>query len=231
MKAHTRKPNSNKISKWKTEMITVNVSLTLKCIKHSEKWNDSFLSLAFSHSVGVLRLMKWVFAKIVNWNRNKVKLILQICVCFLLSNFLLHQFLANRLQNWVWQFSFYVRYKWQLGGCWWWWWGWFSISLSVYVFAIPSSSSSSWCDGRMDGFMVSFICSCNSFTLQSTISNVAKRIPKHSVSWFIITYTQTRRKQKREETKIRGRKEKLKYSNHRYFTHSTMCQTKMFNMQ
>ena len=32
----------------------------------------------------------------------------------ILSNFLLQQFLANRLQNWVWQFSFYVQLKWQL---------------------------------------------------------------------------------------------------------------------
>lgn len=76
-------------------------------------------------------------------------------------------------------------------------------------------------------------CSCNSFTLQSTVFNVwcAKRIPKHSFSWFIITCTQVKTN---EEKKLKythaGKKDKFKFSNHRYFTHSTICQTKMFNI-
>lgn len=53
----------------------------------------------------------------------------------ILSNFLLEQFLANRLQNWVWQFLLHIHFKWQL-------------SLAVVFFSItmrPSSSAaSSW---------------------------------------------------------------------------------------
>lgn len=149
------------------------------------KWHI-FFPFAFSHSifcsVKALRLMRWVLPKIVNWNRNKVKHILRIrvCLCFLLSNFLLHQFLANRLQNWVWQFSFYVHFKWQ--PCGWWWRCLFSISIYVCLCAcntiIVIVIMLWWSNGWFHLFALAIHSLCN----RPFPMLCAKRIPERSFS-------------------------------------------------
>lgn len=161
-KKNTDTSSSSKMSKWKKENDYRSCSPTFKCIKHYKmKWHIfSSICLNVQHT---LRMRRAYISKqstqktrIQNEIEIKTKIEMKKNNNTILSNFLLQQFLANRLQNWVWQFLFCVHSNWQL---------------SMMVMVVMSFF---YCCCHHHGVLVDFgfiIYFCNSFSFRSILAS------------------------------------------------------------